>query len=278
MGRPQTIFIDGTVTDYPVRSVPRAYRYLSFDAKIFYASKYGENVWSRSLVYNDGSTAAVGPDNKPLSFPKALKLDAAGNVVSYMNVPVEDLETVGFSRDGTWEEQRAKLNQVRRMIYRVKEQVIADRIEQERIKSEQDRYKAEVQRARVRKMEQGLQKLRGEKAKAEKEAKDEADRKDKEEADRKAKDEADRKAKEEADRKAKEEADRKAEEEADRKAKEEADRKAKEEADRKAKEEADRKAEEEAERKAKEENKGKWLHQAPCDAGTPARKGFICSG
>ncbi|KAF6223210.1 hypothetical protein HO133_000052 [Letharia lupina] len=308
MGRPVKVPVMGVVLDYPVRIVPQGYSLLSFDAKIFYASKYGENVWSRTLVYDNGRPAAVGPDNKPLKLPQDLKLDSAGNVVSYKGLTVKDLETFGFPKDGTWRAQQAKLDEIKKLLYRYEKKIKVDRAEQERIKQEQEEYKHQKHMARIKKMEEGLEKVRKTKEdrkEAEKEAKDEADQKAKEEADRKAKEEADRKAKEEAgrkakeeaeaDRKAKEDSDRKSKEEADRKAKEESDRKAKEESDRRAKEEANRKAEEEEKRKAEEEadqkakeekdketddrddpNTGKWKHKSYCGSSTPPSQHLTC--
>ena len=194
-----------------------------------------------------------------------------------MGIPVEDLETRGFPKDGSWKEQQAKLKEIRKAIFRTKATVKADIAELDRINDERKRFKSEQNKARIRKLEKGLEDRR--KAN-EKKAKEEADRKAKEEADKQAKEEADRQAKEEADRKAKEEADRQAKEEADKRAKEEADRKAKEEADRKAKEEAEEKDQEAREEEKNENtddpnniNAGLWRHNSLCgpDA-TPAER------
>ena len=81
--------------------VPGSYRYLSFDGKLAYTSKWGDTVWSHSLVYSDGSPAAVGPDNQPL--PDQLELDTAGNVISFKGYHISELEGFGTQAGGQWE-------------------------------------------------------------------------------------------------------------------------------------------------------------------------------
>lgn len=66
MGELRLCYIDDTLQVYTVRMVPEAYRDLAFDAKTFDASKYVENVWSPTLLYDTRAPAAVGPDNEPL--------------------------------------------------------------------------------------------------------------------------------------------------------------------------------------------------------------------
>lgn len=153
MGEPEPYQIEGKLQDYTVRRVSEAYRDLSFDAKIFYASKYGENVWSRTLVYSDGSPAAVGPDNKPL--PETLVLDSTGNVVSYHGIPLHDMETVGFQSEGSWEQQQAKLKQIKKYTRKLNRE---ERIEQNRVQSRQRYENQRKSKARLDKMDEGLKK------------------------------------------------------------------------------------------------------------------------
>lgn len=213
MGEYKTRIVRDGLEEHPVRVVPDAFKDLSFNAKIFYASSYGENVWSRTLIYSNGYEAAVGPDNQPLYKIEGLRFDSGGNIVSYLGIPVKDLETSGFSKSSSWEDQQANLENIKKAISRTPRSFKADLVEQERIKSEQDRYKKN--QARIRKMEEGrekLQRLREDKQQAQ--AKDTAENKAKEEANQEerfrklrkyrqqaqAKDAAQRKAKAESDR------------------------------------------------------------------------------
>ena len=131
------------------------YRDLSFDAKIVYASKYGENVWSDGLVYSDEIMAAVGPDNKPL--PNQLVLDNAGNIVSYDGIPLHDMETLGFPTEGSWEEQKAKLREIRKSTKRLRDEEVKER---SRVHDRQKWEENQKNKARVKKLEEGLEKLR----------------------------------------------------------------------------------------------------------------------
>ena len=296
MGEHKTRIVCDGLEEYPVRVVPDAFIDLSFDDKIVYASSYGENVWSRTLIYSNGYEAAVGPDNKPLYNTASLKFDSVGNIVSYLGIPVEDLEKAGFSKSSSWEDQQAQLEKIKKASFRTPRSFKTDLVEQERIMSEQDRYKKN--QARIRKMEEGrekLQKLREDKQRAQ--TKDTAENNAKEEANQEerfrrligyrqqvqAKDAAERKAKEESDRErerlqtlrkdrqqAQDAAERRGKSKADlekedavRKIKEPYSyREAKEEARRKAKERGDRKAKVEADREASEEADRKATEEA----------------
>ena len=109
-------------------------------------------------MYSNRESAAVGPDNQPLYRPKGLDSDSAGNVVRYQGIPVEDLETSGFPKSGSWEEQMAKIKEIRKAIYRTQKSFEAGKVEQERIKSGQDRYNKT--QARIRKSEEGRERLK----------------------------------------------------------------------------------------------------------------------
>ena len=147
-------------SDIIFREVPRAYKYLSFDAKITYASKYGMNVWSRGLHFPNGIPAGVGPDNRPLHRIEHLELDDDGNIVSYWGIPIEDLETLGFPKTGSWEEQQAKLREIKKLANGRRRSITAERAETRRVKAEQERYQREKKQARIQKMEQRLQQIR----------------------------------------------------------------------------------------------------------------------
>ena len=138
-----------------MREFPNAYRDLSFDAKIFYSSKYDENVWSRTLAYSDGSPAAVGLDNKPLQ--NHLVLDSAGNIVSYRGRTLHDMKTFGFSTEGSWEEQQAKLEEIKRFTRKL---LIKETTELSRVHGRQKYENHQKTKARVKKMQEGLEKLR----------------------------------------------------------------------------------------------------------------------
>lgn len=214
MGEYESKIVVGGIKERRVRVVPDAFKDLPFDAKIAYVGKYGENVWSRTLIYSNGYEAAVGPDNKPLYILAYLDFDSVGNVVSYFRIPVEDLETSGFSKSSSWEDQQAKLEAIKKAMFRTRRNSKVDMVEQDRLKSAQARY--EKNQTRIRKMEAGwekLQKLREDKQRtqppkdtAENEANEEADqenrfRKLREEGQQvQAKNAAERKAKEESDR------------------------------------------------------------------------------
>ena len=288
MGEYKTRIVRDGLEEHPARVVPDSYKDLSFDGKIVYASSYSENVWSRTLIYSNGYEAAVGPDNQPLYKIEGLKFDSVGNVVSYLGIPVKDLETSGFSKSSSWADQQAELENIKKAMFRTPRSFKADLVEQERIKSEQDWYIKN--QARMKKMEEGrekLQKLREDKQHAQ--AKDAVENKAKEEANQEERfcklreDRQQAQAKDAAERNAKEESDRErerlqtlrktrqqAQDAAEKRGKSETDlkkeevvrkikkpysyRKAKEEARRKAKERGDRKAKGEADRKAREEN------------------------
>ena len=69
--------------------VPEAYRTLPLEAKVVYANKYGEDVWSQRLRYfTDAQTAAVDADNKPLT---DWNFDKNGDLVDYKGNSVRDL-------------------------------------------------------------------------------------------------------------------------------------------------------------------------------------------
>lgn len=203
MGEARLCYIDDILQVYTVRMVPEAYRDLAFDAKTFDASKYVENVWSPTLLYDTREPAAVGPDNKPLHILNGIGSITAGNVVSYKGTPVKDLERLGFRKDGSCAEQRAKTKEIRKAINWATATVKADAAETPRIKFEQDVQRFQKDQARIRKMEQGperlkkMRKLKEDRQRAA--AEDAAEKKVQEEADRKAKEEAGRKAKKEAD-------------------------------------------------------------------------------
>lgn len=79
---------------FQTRLVPPAYRTLPLDAKIVYATKYSEDVWSQRLRYiSDTTTAAVDSNNKPL---KDWNFDRAGDLIDYQGMTLREIKKGNF--------------------------------------------------------------------------------------------------------------------------------------------------------------------------------------
>lgn len=75
------------------RPLPREYEFLTLDGKIVYAQKFGEHIFDSNLHYEDGRSAAVGLNNKPLTDDlKDFGMDKQGQVVRYKDTTRHDLE------------------------------------------------------------------------------------------------------------------------------------------------------------------------------------------
>ena len=171
MGKPRSFYQNGKMYRN-ARKVPGEYRDLSFGAKIFYASKYGENVWNENLIYSDYSSAAVGPDNQPL--PKELILDSTGNIVSYHGISLRNMEDFGFPTRGSWQQQMLKLEDIKEYSYGLQK---ASHEEIERTFSrwrDEGTRKRKARAARKKKLNEGLAKLQKAYQQKNKEAAEEA--------------------------------------------------------------------------------------------------------
>lgn len=161
------------------RKVPSGYKYLSFDAKITYASKYAEKVWSSSLIYDNMKTAAVGPENQPFDVDR-LDVDDAGNVVSYMGTSIERLKQAGYPNKDSWRAKQSAMKQGDRLAELQSQrnsEIRKEKDEVGRLAREQKEYEYQKDSARIQKgTEEAWQKV-----------KEDADRTAKEAAERKAK-------------------------------------------------------------------------------------------